>query len=339
MSLTSFIKTNDITTFPQLKNILESDPYFLRIKEFPNSDLCIVTNNPNTNYDLDLCKFCNGIIFEKSTFNIVRFVNNKAIDNELVVSDKFDFAKVTAVPSYEGTLVSVYKHNGTLNYSTKRALDASRSKWNSSKSFKDLFLECWNYNSHEIDLNIYIEDNLCYNFIVLHPENQNVIHYMEPKLVLINVRKFHTLEEVVVDELNAENIVYLYNIYSTFASVDEFNEDFKLKESNPEYGKYEGVFLTDGCNTQKIEFRHFSEKKSIRPNSSNKFFSFLMLRKDATKLEQYTKLFPNEKLQLKNWELEIMEFAKTIHETYLSKHVYKTTQDIPLYLRTTVYKF
>lgn len=91
---------------------------------------------------------------------------------------------------FEGTLISVFKHNGKVYRVTRKRLDASRSRWGSSKTFTEMY---WDLGGPS-DYDLFSEESdyspYCHNFIIVHPDvlvvsKENVgngyLVYMGPK--------------------------------------------------------------------------------------------------------------------------------------------------------------
>ena len=332
MQYHNFLLDNNITDFITLKNKLEDVSICLKVKEFPNCPLAIIIHTPNTAMITSLLspmlRDCNGIIIEKENLQIIRYVNSKAFDNgnELVENININTAIIT--PCFEGTLISVFRFDNELYFSTKRAIDASRAKWKSTKSFKELFLECW-------DNTQLIRDNHCYNFIIQHPENCNIISYETPRAILLNIRKFSTLELTRDERFFSEELIDPTPM-EQFNSVDDL-QVFVDKNDAP-FREYEGLFISDGNYNQKMYFKNYAKAKEITPNTMDPLFSYLIIRQDLSKLKDYLILFPEKSDQISTWEASIRQLTKEIHTSYLNRHVYQVDYQVPDHFKKTVYK-
>lgn len=90
------------------------------------------------------------------------------IDNDLqthIVSD------CEAYPLLDGTLLRVWKHNGVVNISTHKKLNASKSHWGSSQTFTELFLKYTKnyFNLEDLfnDENLESDKVVCHNFLLV----------------------------------------------------------------------------------------------------------------------------------------------------------------------------
>lgn len=103
------------------------------------------------------------------------------LEEKRVIARSFDFApekvvKFDQLPNVpltvakEGTILRVYSREGKLCVSTHRKLDCKKSKWSSSKTFHEMFLEAC--ERMKIDPESLKSDNKCYVLLLVHPENQ-----------------------------------------------------------------------------------------------------------------------------------------------------------------------
>lgn len=83
-----------------------------------------------------------------------------------------DMDNVDIKIGFEGTLIHVFKHDGRVYRSTRKKIDASRSRWGKSDTFTELY---WKLNGPK-DEDLFNPDSkyspYCYIFIVVHPSLQ-----------------------------------------------------------------------------------------------------------------------------------------------------------------------
>ena len=91
----------------------------------------------------------------------------------------------------EGTMINVFwdatsELNGNWEITTRNTVGAESSfyKYPGSKTFRTMFLEALKENNLHLDL---LNRDLCYSFVLQHPENRIVVPFDKPQLYLIAV--------------------------------------------------------------------------------------------------------------------------------------------------------
>jgi hypothetical protein len=276
MEISHFIIEKQISNFETLKQILESAPFNLKIKEdndYPNLFLVCNQNEIITPPLLEefsefnimkIIRECNGIIMEKNTFKIICYTFNRCMEDSSLDSI-LDIDNLYVEPALEGTLVRLYYYDDKWNISTKKCIDASKSKWLSEKNFYQLFLECLNNYNIEEDL---IKTN-CYSFILAHPENNIVVKYNSPLLFHISTRDLLTFQEIdhkiniQTPERTKIEKDYLPNLLGQL-----------LNDTNL---SYEGYILIDTkYNRQKLKTLLYKRVRTIWGNTNNRFMIYFL---------------------------------------------------------------
>ena len=124
---------------------------------------------------------------------------------------------------YEGTLMSLFFNKGKWYLSTRRCLDSKSSIWNQHSHF-DLFMEVINEEGFETfdDFTKNLNENYCYNFILIHHNNKNIVDYTKKfgenykKLCLAFVRNKNDLTEIEYNKI--ENIMSFKDFKNIFIS-------------------------------------------------------------------------------------------------------------------------
>lgn len=70
---------------------------------------------------------------------------------------------------YEGTIMRVFKHGGTVYHSTHRRIDSSRSRWGNSPSFKELYHQLKGPTDEELFSPESTHSPYVYIFLIVHP--------------------------------------------------------------------------------------------------------------------------------------------------------------------------
>ena len=104
----TFLKTNNIKTFDELKTLVESDIYKLKVKEDKTKEsLAIIFNNYESNLNEEMVLFFNGVIIDKNTLKIVCYTFDKCLEDENLDMKLLE-GELYVEPAFEGTLIRVY---------------------------------------------------------------------------------------------------------------------------------------------------------------------------------------------------------------------------------------
>ena len=327
MELSRFIHENNINNYETLKSILETEPYNLKIKEdIDQPQLFLIHTQNNSNFNIPLVNECNGIILEKNTFKIICYTFNKcsdslSFDNKLNVSDLYFESAI------EGTHVRLFYYNNKWQLSTKKCIDAAKSKWISDKNFLQLFEEC----VERYDFMQKLNTTYCYSFIIMHPENNIVVNYTTPNVLHVSTRDLNTLNEVNVHigiPTNERKFIMSDNIESI---INNLYVDTSLL--------YEGIMFIDiNYNRWKIKSPYFNKIRNLWGNTNNRFYRFLELRQDCNLLQEYLNYYSYDRVKFISYEEQIKNMANDILKIYLSKHVHKNGIKIPFFFSKIIYK-
>lgn len=131
----------------------------------------------------DILKISRGIVFEKETGKLVAVPMVKFFNlgedgynlNDLPLSLDYQIFN-----KWDGSLIIVFWHNDKWNFATKGSLKSDQ-----AKMAEELFLK----NQMTLD-----DKNLTYLFELVGPENQIVVRYKEPELILLETIHRETLE-------------------------------------------------------------------------------------------------------------------------------------------------
>lgn len=333
MELNNFINDNKIENFDSLKVILEEYPYYLKFKfdeEYPN--LALIYNDNLSDFNNIIVNICNGIIIDKENLKIICYTFKKCLDQH-ELPDNISKDDLYVETSLEGTLIRMYFYENKWMYSTKKCINASKSKWLSDKNFFELFKDCImnNENIKNIEnLETILNKNYCYSFIITHPENCIVTNYIIPVAIHISTRDMNNLNEINEDihflkiERKKIDKDYLPIFYT------QILKDMCIS--------YEGFIFTDlNYNRWKILTPIFIKIRKLWGNTNNRFFRYLELRKDSNLLQEYIKYYSyNHNFMI--YENKISEFAYFILDKYNEKHVIKLKSKSPYYLRKVIYE-
>jgi len=301
-AITEVVNSLPEKTYNELKKKITSMSNRINVREFENSNLFMLFNN----YTKDTTKFtplekeCRSLIMDRNTLDVVCYSFDEMLYNDdakqhlfnMYTSDKKN--KKSIEECYEGTLLAIYNYDDKWHVSTRKCLDANKSKWKSKKTHYDMFIECAGDNFF-----VNLDKEYYYFFVLVHYDNKNFIDYSEyfgdamyKKLIHVMTRDKKTHLEVEGKFLN--NYIPLKpKIYNDFSELDKENEIDDIRVAP----KMEGVvikFLDEETNKtllMKIQSKRYMMLNTLKPNSINIYSSFVELYQTGY-LKKHLEIFP-----------------------------------------------
>jgi hypothetical protein len=274
------------------------------------------------NYDLvDTYGLCRSIIVNSEN-NVVGFSPPKSLQADVFLKlypVKTD--DVVAEEFVEGTMINVFFDEtigltGDWEISTRKIVGATCGFFNNAtktdtgsntqkKTFRTMFLEAAKEN------NIFFENlnkNLCYSFVLQHPDNRIVVPVKKSKLYLVaiycvdntdktNIKVYYHDMEEIKKSFWGNAVIHFPEIYRC----DDYSELIDIHASmNTSYDKM-GFVLYNKTTGHRTKIRNpvYEEVKQLRGNQTKLQYQYLALRKDG-KVNEFLKYFP-EKLEIKTF--------------------------------------
>ena len=251
----------------------------------------------------------------------------------------------------EGTMINLFWNDylNEWNIATKNSLGGKYAFYqDNKKTFRTMFLEAMNNQQIEFD---HFNKNLCYSFVLQHPDNRVVIPFQTTNLVLTGLYKIEGTNVTVLDkhQCKVPNILFpktleQYSDYkgSSWQDLEDYfnqmNLDYRITGTNiynPSTGlrsklrnpTYEYVRRLKG-NSPKIQFQYYSLRQVGKVGEFLKYYkeyrtTFSQLRND---LHQFTmQIWGNYKRCYVQKEKPLIEFPKkfrvhmfNLHQIYLN---------------------
>lgn len=227
---------------------LNRKPYKLNIKELGEY---IIFNYSQFDSDMSipLVKEARGIIFYKPTWTPVRMAFEKFFNYGEENAAEIDWNTARVQAKIDGSLLSIWYHNGEWHYSSNGMIDAKEvrltgfncdkdeEKIHFSKTLYEIFLlTLSNANISLTDFLSRLNPKHCYTFEICSPYNKVVVQYEKPLIFHTGTRDMETLNEIEEDigilkpteyQLsNIEDVVSAANI------LPENNEGYVVVDSN-----------------------------------------------------------------------------------------------------------
>lgn len=292
-----------------------------------------------TNDDDSLLKSCRGVAFDGNEMVLKSFPYTLEYEIEDLRTVCPDIKKYRFFDSCEGTLIRVFYYKKWY-ISTHRRLDAFKSKWSSSSSYGDLFVQALN-----------MRKDICSEFYsFLYPSSDDAeMGTLEAFLSKLDKNK----QYMFLLQNNKENrIVCKGSQYSKLYHVGTFENGlfsleidiqvpypsekiFKNWEEVKEYvdtldhQEYQGVIMYDGYDQVKILNPKYKYLFSLRGNEPNIQKRYLQIRMNQRLKLEYIDLYSEYRNKFNEIEKVIHELGIQILSAYKTRFIYK--QHIVLY--------
>ncbi len=354
-----FDKCNDNNYPNTLIEILKQKHYWpiIKVKKFKNNNfLCLLHNSYKRN---DVSEFQD--LYDKCRSIVLDF--SKSIGNNVVISISNSIPIRSTISNYikniyentdicytalDGTVVTVYYHNGIWHFGSSSCPDINSSKFSNKDKTHGYMLDeiLYTIYKNQVDINDpnissilrnLFTSNLSplysYDFVIIHSDNIHVIDYTSQmgenykQLFHINTRNRITLQEENINNhpLAYLNIKYPYKLPSVEEAMNYIN-------SNNSYG----VIIKKNNKIYKISQDCILHKEEVNAFNFNKWYNILyvyMLQKPNYNINEFVNEFytnstdiPQNTYETINTIFDII--ADIIYNLYIS-----TTKYYPKYNR------
>lgn len=305
MELKQLITTK---TFGEVKTLLNSTPYNLKIQE--DNNIYMIKYDKDAIIDTNVGAECRGIILEKDTNKILSYSFNRKetpVDIKNYLDENWN--NLIFEESIDGSQIRLFYYNDAWNIATTRCIQASNAFWYSNKSFETLFRECY-----DLDYDI-LNKNYCYSFVIRHSENRIVVNYSDNTLVHVQTRDMTTENYDIVEhdigitkpvQIKFENSTDVLNMYHSSTRTD-----------------IEGIFVRNGDKHFKLYFESYMNIKRLRNNTRDMFFEYIENKVNGN-AEEYTNIFSEYEYDINYYESTLTDLIRKIHRLYMEVHVEKT---------------
>lgn len=291
-------------------------------------------------YNKKLLAYCppKTISYEmfKNTYNTV----NEDINIELFV---------------EGTMIMLY-YNHELNEwhtSTRGNIGASTSFFQnkSKKTFKNMFDEACNISFLDINK---LDKDLCYIFVMNHPDNRIVTKCDIPSLYLVKVYKIFNKEDDTFEVQVLNDISYMKTIIENtllkypndIINNSKFTVDNTISYDNIDNAikTYDftimGIVIYNKTSDIRTKIRNqkYEYVRKLRGNQPKLDYRYLELKKNKT-ISRYLQYFPEHKDNFDEFWEKTKEFTNDLYTYYVDTHIKKTEkmENIPKEFRSHLY--
>lgn len=337
----------NLSDIPGFNDLLESDyintstPNILKLNKIEcrtNSSTYKVIRYDKNFLCIDLIStygLCRSVILNSHN-QVVGFAPPKSLHADIFIQ-KYpeNTIGLRAEEFVEGTMVNVFFDptigvTGSWEISTRNTVGATSSFFKSpySKTFRQMFMEA----ADECRLNINtLETDLCYSFVLQHPENRIVVPFSKAQLYLVGVYKISNSSNTVdVDFLDAHEYESFFSELGTtvkFPQIYEFNKYSDLIEK---YGSMNtsydivGVMIHNMATGERTKVRNpvYEQVRNLRGNQPKLQYQYLCLRKEG-KVKDFLKFYPENKSEFSTFRGQVHLFTNTLYSNYISCYIKK----------------
>ena len=354
-----FEKCKDNNYPNTLIEILKQKHYWpiIKVKKFKNNNfLCLLHNSYKRNDVNDFQELydrCRSVVldFSKSIGNNVVISISNSIPIRTTINDYFNNLYQNTDICYtalDGTVVTVYYHNGTWHFGSSSCPDINSSKFSNKDKTHGYMLDeiLYTIYKNQVDINDpnissilrnLFTSNLSplysYDFVIIHSENKHIIDYTPymgegyKQLFHINTRNRITLQEENIDNhpLAYLNIKYPHK-YSSI------QEGINYASINNNYG----IIIKKNNKIYKISHDDILHKEEVNAYNFNKWYNILyvyMLQKQNYNINEFVKEFYADSVDIPTNTYETIDkifnvIIEIIYNLYIS-----TTKYYPKYNR------
>lgn len=273
---------------------------------------------------------------------IVCFAPPKSVEFEKFTSTHIE-RDCVAEEYVEGTMINLFYDNEQQDWeiATKTTVGGKVNYFNTNKMlFRQMFLEACNDCNLEFDN---LNKELCYSFVIQHPNNLIVIPLTEIKLYLVACYKINnsnkTIQAIDVNSIknNFNNIKIYYPRQYIFDNFEQLHEIVHKLHMD----SYVGLMIHHHSTGERTKLRNIKYEyvKKLRGNQAKLQFRYLELR--ATKqIKEYLYYFPESTNSFNKYETEIHNFTNNLHKYYVNCFISKQIKlkDHPYEYRLNMYE-
>jgi hypothetical protein len=340
----------NLSEIPGLNDLINADPiYNLNSEALKLNKILCRTNNSMYSvirYDKNiLCVdlipsygICRSVILNSAN-QVVGFAPPKSIPADEFIKkypENNHDTNIQAEEFVEGTMINVFFDStigvtGCWEISTRNTVGATSTFFKSpnSKTFRQMFMEA--ATECKLDINK-LETDLCYSFVLQHPENRIVVPFSKPQLYLVGVYKINnTPNNITVDFFNVNDYTKFFrDELGTTVKFPELYEFNKYNELIERFGSMNtpynivGVVIHNKNTGERTKIRNpvYEQVRNLRGNQPKLQYQYLCLRKEG-KVKDFLKFYPENKKDFSLFRDQVHLFTDTLYSNYVSCYIKK----------------
>jgi hypothetical protein len=340
--------TFDLSSLPEFVTLLNNAnistiPNILKLNKIESR-----SNNAKYNvirYDKNLlCEdliqsygLCRSVIINSAN-HVVGFAPPKSIPADLFIR-KYPDAElsdsIVAEEFVEGTMINVFFDpsiglTGGWEISTRNTVGATSSFYKSphAKTFRQMFTEAASENNLDINR---LEPDMCYSFVLQHPENRIVVPFSKPQLYLVGVYKItNNPNGIIVSHYDSSDYKHFFSELGTSVKFPESYDFDSYKELVDKYGSMNtsydmvGVVIHNKLTGERTKIRNpvYEQVRNLRGNQPKLQYQYLCLRKEG-RVKDFLKYYPENKHDFSTFRDHVHLFTNTLFSNYISCYIKK----------------
>lgn len=295
---------------------------------------------------------CRSIILNKKN-RIVSFSPPKSIPSEDFITKYNETDEnIIAEEFIEGTMINVFwdPDGDNWEFSTRNTVGAENKFYQdgsgNEKTFRTMFLEALEISNLKLDD---LTKELCYSFVLQHPENRIVVPFYKPQLYLIGA--YFIIQGKTSDLLIVHPCIMAQLKESIVwkSTTIKFPETYSFTDYSLLIEKYAsmntpyyimGVVLFNLKTGERCKIRNpvYEQVRQLKGNQPKLQYQYLVLRQQD-RVTEYLKYYPETKQLFSEFRDQLHLFTKTLLSNYISCFIKKekTLLEYPEQYRTHMF--
>ena len=278
---------------------------------------------------------CRSVIVNSAN-QVVSFAPPKSYNADVFIKKYSENTPgIEAQEFLEGTMINVFFDptigvTGSWKISTRNTVGATSSFFKSpgSKTFRQMFMEA--ASECKLDINK-LETELCYSFVLQHPENRIVVPFSKPQLYLAGVYKINNrVNNVTIDFFDVHEYQHFFSELGSSVKFPQIYEFNKYSELIEKYGSMNtsydivGVVIHNKNTGERTKIRNpvYEQVRNLRGNQPKLQYQYLCLRKEG-KVKDFLKFYPENKKDFSVFRDQVHLFTGTLYTNYVSCYIKK----------------
>jgi hypothetical protein len=276
---------------------------------------------------------CRSVILNSQN-QIVGFSPPKSLDADVFIQKYPENTHgIRAEEFVEGTMINVFFDpcigvTGGWEISTRNTVGATSSFFKAlgAKTFRQMFMEA--ASECKLDINK-LDKELCYSFVLQHPENRIVVPFSKAQLYLVGIYKINNTSNT-IDYFYSDAFKLFFEEMETtvkFPQIYEFNKYSDLIEK---YGSMNtsydivGVMIHNTATGERTKIRNpvYEQVRNLRGNQPKLQYQYLCLRKEG-KVKDFLRFYPENKSEFSTFRDQVHLFTNTLYSNYVSCYIKK----------------
>jgi hypothetical protein len=264
----------------------------------------------------------------------VGFAPPKSLDADVFIQKYPENTNgIRAEEFVEGTMINVFFDpcigvTGGWEIATRNTVGATSSFFKAlgAKTFRQMFMEA--ASECKLDINK-LDKELCYSFVLQHPENRIVVPFSKPELYLVGVYQINNTTNTISCFYKEAFKIFFEEMGTTvkFPQIYEFNKYSDLIEK---YGSMNtsydivGVMIHNTETGERTKIRNpvYEQVRNLRGNQPKLQYQYLCLRKEG-KVKDFLKFYPENKSEFSTFRDQVHLFTNTLYSNYVSCYIKK----------------